>query len=262
MRFLLFSFLLVIASNASIAQDTTFVPAPELNQLFSVKETFTYEVTYGPFKLGWVDVMLLPDTLYKGKIHKHLHTIIRSNSKNPFIGKEIDHYHSLFYENEDGIPVTSKYWKDNMDENELEEIMYEFDRENGLVYYKEEDNTRDTLDIEEPATAGHIIYYFSRIFAGSDLDSRLIVFISKDVGYINFENPTGIEKRNYRAFDEPVYAHITYGETEDLAGPFGFSGKFRAWFMNDDLRVPLEARVKVFLGNAIIKLIEYKREPI
>lgn len=234
---------------------------PTLDELFQYKETFTYEVKYGFFKLGWVEVSLLPDTLYQGKMHKHLQTVIRSNPKIPLVGTEIDYYHSLFYENEDGIPVTTKYWKDNIDEDIYDDIVYEFDREAGKVYYKEEDNTRDTLDLEEPATAGHVIFLFSRLFAGSDQPSSLKVYVTKKKGAIHFENPSKTEIRKYEAFDEPIEAVLTRGTTEDIAGPFGFSGDFRAWFLNDDLRVPLEARVKVFLGNAIIKLIEYKKEP-
>ena len=235
---------------------------PDLEELYKYKETFKYEVKYGFFKLGWVEVSLQPDTMYEGRMHKHLQTIITSNPKVPFFGTEVDYYHSFFYENEDGVPVTTKYWKDNIDENIYDDIVYEFDRENGKVYYKEEDNTRDTLDLEEPATAGHIIFYFSRLFAGSDTPSDLLVYVTKKKGAIHFQNPSKTEKREYAAFDKPVEAVLTSGTTQNIAGPFGFSGDFRAWFMNDELRVPLEARVKVFLGNAMIKLIEYTKEPI
>ncbi len=245
-------FLLLGGLNSLHAQ-----PSPE--DLFKYKETFKFEVKYGFFKLGWVTVEMLPDSLYKGRLHKYLKTTIRSNSRVPLIGKEIDEFHSLFYVNEEGIPVTSKYWKNNVDEDKFEEIFYEFDRDNDLVYYKEEDGTVGEIDLEEPATAGHIIFVFSRLFAGSDQESKQVVYISKDVGYLHFENFSSTEKRNYKPFDESVDAVLTRGRTEDLEGPFGFTGKFRAWYLNDDLRVPLEARVKVFLGNAIIRLIEYER---
>lgn len=254
---LLLSFL---SSVPAIAQTTT--KQPTLDELFSIKETFRYEVKYGFLKLGWVEVSLLADTMYNGKLHKHLFTKIESNPKIPFIGTEIDHFHSLFYENEDGVPVTSYYWKDNIDENEFEEITYSFDRENGVVTYKEEDDTRDTLKLEEPATAGHVIFYYSRLFAGGEVENTMPVYVTKKAGAITFENPSKLEKRKYAAFDEPVQAYLTTGSTKNIEGPFGFSGEFRAWFLNDDLRVPLEARVKVLFGNAIVRLIEYKREEI
>ena len=67
------------------------------------------------------------------------------------------------------------------------------------------------------------------------------------------------EKRNYRPWKEPIHAYLTSGYTENIDGPFGFSGEFRAWFLDDELRVPLEARVKVLFGNALIRIIDYTK---
>lgn len=238
--------------------DTT----PTMEDIFEVEETFRYEVKYGFLKLGWVNVTLLKDSVYKGKTHKFLLTEIESNSSIPFVGKELNRYYSLFFVNEDGLPVESKYWKDDIDEQTFEEIVYTFDRENNFVHYKEEDDTRDTLALEEPATSGHVIFYFSRLFAGSDKDFKMPVYVSKKKGYIHATNSTKTEKRNYDPFDDTIKAYKLNGTTEDIAGPFGFSGDFRAWFLNDDLRVPLEARVKVIWGNVIVRLIEYERNPL
>ncbi len=75
-------------------------------------------------------------------------------------------------------------------------------------------------------------------------------------------NSSKIEMRKYAPFDGNVETYLSEGTTENIDGPFGFSGDFRAWFLADDLRVPLEARVKVLFGNAIVRLIEYKREEL
>ncbi|MEX0720265.1 MAG: DUF3108 domain-containing protein [Balneolaceae bacterium] len=257
--------ILLIGSSAAFGQqdfpDGKENP-PTTDELFSVKETFRYEVKYGFFKLGWVNVTLLSDTMYNGSTHKHMLTEMKSNSGIPFIGKELDQFHSLFFVNEEGLPVESLYWKDNLDENKYEDIRYVFDREAGIVHYKEEDDTRDTLALEEPATSGHVIFYFSRLFAGTEEGFKLPVYVTKKAGYISVENSPDAEERKYAAFEEPVMAYIMHGSTENIEGPFGFSGDFRAWFLADDLRVPLEARVKVFLGNVIIKIIEYTREEL
>lgn len=235
---------------------------PNMEELFSVKETFKYEVKYGFIKLGWVTVCLYEDSLYQDQWRKHLVTVIESNSAIPFMGKELDEFHSLFYVNEDGFPVEVKYWKDNIDEQEFQEIQYWFDRDRDIVYYIEEDNTRDTLALEDPATSGHLIFYFSRLFAGSDEDFTLPVYVTKKKGYIYAENSTKTEERNYEPFDGPIQAYQLNGRTKDIEGPFGFSGEFRAWFLDDDLRVPLEARVKVLWGNVIVRMIDYKREEL
>ncbi|MFD2533341.1 DUF3108 domain-containing protein [Gracilimonas halophila] len=259
---LLFTTLLVIPAFAQHDYPSSEKEPPDMEELFSVKETFRYEVKYGFFKLGWVNVRLLSDTLYQDQERKHILTEIESNGSIPFVGDELDQYHSLFYVNEDGLPVESKYWKDNVDEEEYEEIVYWFDRDLGKVYYKEEDDTRDTLDLEDPATSGHLIFYFSRLFAGSEENFKLPVYVTKKKGYIYAENSLEKEERRYKPFDEPIMAYRLDGSTENIEGPFGFSGDFRAWYLDDDLRVPLEARVKVFWGNVIVRLIEYTREEL
>ncbi|MBD3616050.1 MAG: DUF3108 domain-containing protein [Gracilimonas sp.] len=235
---------------------------PDMEDLFSVKETFRYEVKYGFLKLGWVEVKLLSDSLYQDQERKRLLTEITSNSSIPFMGKELDRFYSLFYVNEDGLPVESKYWKDNVDEGEYGEIQYWFERDVGKVFYLEEDDTRDTLDLEDPATSGHLIFYFSRLFAGTEEDFKLPVYVTKKKGYIYGKNSTKKEERNYEPFDGPIMAYKMKGSTENIEGPFGFSGDFRAWFLDDDLRVPLEARVKVLWGNVIVRMIEYTREEL
>lgn len=235
---------------------------PTIDDLFEYKEVFTFEVKYGFLRLGEVEVTMMPDSMFRGQMHKHLVTKIVSNPKIPFIGTEIDHFHSLFTVNEDGLPVTSYYWKDNIDEDIYKDIEYDFDRDKNYVTYKEEDLSRDTLELEEPATAGHVIFLFSRLFAGTDVKNSMIVYVTKRKGYIHFENDVELDRRNYKPWDEPVNAYLTTGYTENIDGPFGFSGKFRAWFLDDELRVPLEARVKVLFGNALVRLIDYKKEPL
>jgi len=241
--------------------DTSSTP-PTMEELFSVKETFRYEVKYGFFKLGWVNVELLSDSVYEGRTLNHILTEIESNPSIPFMSTELDRFHSLFYVNEEGLPVEVKYWKDNIDENKYDEIEYWFDRDLGKVYYKEEDDTRDTLALEDPATSGHLIFYFSRLFAGSEEDYTLPVYVTKEAGYIFADNSLKTEKRSYEPFDGAVNAYLMEGNTEKIEGPFGFSGKFRAWFLDDDLRVPLEARVKVLWGNVIVRMIDYTREEL
>ncbi len=235
---------------------------PTLEEMFTVKETFKYEVRFSFILLGWVEVELLSDTLYNGKVHKHIFTEMRSNPKIPFIGKEIDRFNSFFYVNNDGLPVTSTYWKDNIDEGRLDEIRYHFDREKQLVYSREKDGSRDTLNLVEPASAGHIVFYLSRLFAGADTTMVMPVYTSSKKGDLVLNSNSEKEIRKYAAFDEPIEAYLTTGTTRDIDGPFGFSGNFKAWFLSDNLRVPLEARVRVFFGNATVKLTEYTRKEL
>jgi len=232
---------------------------PSVPDILSAGEWFRYEVSYGFFTLGWVEVSILPDTVYNGRVHHHLLTRMISNDRLPLIGYERDEFHTLFYVNEEGLPVSSLFWKDNVDEEEWDEIVYRFDREADQVFYKEEDETTGELSLVEPATAGHIVFVYSRLFAGGGVNTELPVYVSKKLGYLEFDHSSATEMRAYEAFEEPIATYKTNGRTVDIVGPFGFSGRFVAFFGQDDLRIPLEARVKMFLGSAVVKLIEYRK---
>lgn len=110
--------LIAVLQSVSITQlkAQTVTEPPVIEDLFEYKEVFTFEVKYGFLHLGEVEVTMMPDSMFRGRMHKHLITKIVSNPKIPFIGTEIDHFNSLFTVDEDGLPVTSYYWKDNIDE--------------------------------------------------------------------------------------------------------------------------------------------------
>ncbi|WP_440998484.1 DUF3108 domain-containing protein [Fodinibius sp. SL11] len=231
---------------------------PTMEELLKWKEVFTYKVKFGFFKLGEVKTTIIRDTTYQGKKIWWLRTVITSNSGIPFVGKEENHYNTFMVET-DSMPYTKLYWRDDLDEEEFESEVYEFDYENEKVYISEKMTPVDTLSLTEPSSSGQLIFYYSRLFAGTDKDYRLPVYLERKKGYINATNSTKIERRNYDAFEEPVETYFSKGDA-DIDGPFGFRGKFKAWYITDDLRVPAEAHAKVWLGNVKVQLIDYKKE--
>lgn len=232
---------------------------PTMDELLQWKEVFTYEVRYSFFKLGEVQTTILRDTTYNGQKVWWLRTIITSNPGIPFVGKEENHYNTFFVET-DSLPYTELYWRDNIDEQEFDDERYEFDYKNEKVYFSEKGIAQDTLALEEPSTSGQLIFYYSRLFAGTDRPYRLPVYLEGEKGYINGTNRSDIEMREYKAFEEPVKTYYSEGDA-NIDGPFGFRGEYKAWYIADDLRIPAEAHAKVWLGNVRVKLIDYQKEP-
>ena len=232
---------------------------PTMDELLQWKEVFTYEVRYSFFKLGEVQTTILRDTTYNGQKVWWLRTIIKSNPGIPFVGKEENHYNTFFVET-DSLPYTELYWRDNIDEQEFDDERYEFDYKNEKVYFSEKGIPQDTLALEEPSTSGQLIFYYSRLFAGTDRPYRLPVYLEGEKGYINGTNRSDIEMREYKAFEEPVKTYYSEGDA-NIDGPFGFRGEYKAWYIADDLRIPAEAHAKVWLGNVRVKLIDYQKEP-
>mgnify|MGYP006977845406 CR=1 FL=1 len=254
--------LLVIPSNEIMAQDSLLTfehpdRPPTMDELLQWKEVFTYEVRFSFFKLGEVQTTIVRDTTYQGEKMWWLRTIITSNPGIPFVGKEENHYNTLMVES-DSLPYTQLYWRDNVDEQEFDSERYVFDYENEQVYYFEKGAPVDTLELTEPSSSGQLIFYYSRLFAGTNKDYRLPVYLKQEKGYINGTNSTEIEMREYKAFEDPVKTYYSEGNA-DIDGPFGFRGEYKAWYIADDLRIPAEAHAKVWLGNVKVKLIDYKK---
>lgn len=256
--FLVLSFCPGIVSSA-YGQDLTFERdrPPTTDMLMGVRETFEYEVRYGFFTLGWVDVELLPDTTYNGDTVHHLRTRIRSNSKIPFVGKDIVNYESLFSYNEKWF-YSHEFWRDDIHDENYDRLKVTFDRSEDLVYFSEEGEPTDTLALEEPASGGDIVFFYSRMFAGIEEPYELPVYIEGEKSTLTASSSSKTEMRSYDAFDDEVETYRSDG-TSDADGPFGFSGRFKSWFLTDDLRVPVEAHVKVIFGNVKVRLIDYER---
>ncbi|MEP1152083.1 MAG: DUF3108 domain-containing protein [Balneola sp.] len=231
---------------------------PTAQQIIKADEYLKFEVKYSFLKLAWVELEAIRDTVIEGDTLSYLRSIVRTNSRVPFMDEDIDYYNSIIYVNEDNKPVTHSYWKDNVDANKFREYDYFFDRELNQVRF-DENGVRDTLDLVEPATSGLIIFLWSRMFAGTETPYDINVYVSKEQGKIHAENFPKKEKRKVIAFDDQEFdTYYSNGQAE-VNGPFGFSGDFEGWFLADDLRIPVEIRAKVFLGKVKIRLIEYRR---
>lgn len=230
---------------------------PTLQMILDAREVFEYEVRYGFLTLGWVDVELLPDTTLNDEPVHHMRTRIRSNRRIPFVGTRIVNYESFFTINDDSI-YSHLFWRDDIHDDDYDIRRIIFDRDENKVYFFEEGEPADTLDLVEPASGGDIIFFYSRLFAGTEEPYRIPAFIENEKGWLEAENSSNKTTRSYDAFDEPVETYFSEG-ISDIEGPFGFRGRYRAWYATDDLRVPLEAHVRVIFGNVKVRLISYER---
>lgn len=253
-----FAALLIFESVAN-AQTLTYErdEQPTLEMILDAREVFEYKVTYGFLTLGWVDVELLPDTTYNGEQVYHMRTKIRSNRRVPFVGTRIVNYENLFSVSNDTI-YSHKFWRDDIHDEIYEAAKIEFDRETNEVRFFEEGEPADTLELEDPASGGDIVFFYSRLFAGIEDSYRLPVYIENEKGKLEATSGSRTSTRMYEAFEEPVETYFSEG-TADIEGPFGFRGRYRAWYATDDLRVPLEAHVRVIFGNVKVRLISYER---
>ena len=241
----------------SALQDSVVLEPPDLERLLSVRERFVYSVRYSFLNLGEIEVELLPDTTWRGKEVMHVRTVMRSGSRIPFVGERHVHYQTYFFHDGEQL-YAHRFWRDDLHDDEPGRAEIQFDREQDRVYFSEPGEPQDTLDLVEPASGGDLIFYVSRLYAGLEEPYEIPVYIENDRGSVTAESSPETEMRSYDAFPEPVETFYSEGEA-DIDGPFGFRGRFKSWFTADELRIPVEAHVRVMFGNVRIRLISYEQ---
>jgi hypothetical protein len=234
-------------------------PSPE--QLRPIREYFLYEVHYGPFRLGFVEIHPVVDTVYAGIPALKYKMVMRSNPKLLFLGNKREHYYSVFAEKGDKT-YGLEFLSDDIDSEIMKEILMVTDTLSKAVHIEFRPEKDEFYQKELPwapySLLGPDIYYFSRLFAGKDTLIKSPIYVDTTLQEIALRYESRPEKRHYLAFPDSVETVKLYGDAP-FTGPFGFNGKFYAWYGTDSLRIPLEAHADVWIGAVKVKLIEYKR---
>lgn len=256
-----FIFLIFLFGGLLIDAEISFSqPSPE--QLRPVREFFLYEVHYGPFRLGFVEIHPIVDTVYAGIPALKYKMVMRSNPKLLFLGKKREHYYSVFAEKGDKT-YGLEFQSDDIDSEIMKEIFMQTDTLQKKVHVEYRPEKDEFYQKELPwapySLLGPDIYYFSRLFAGKDTLIKSPIYVDTTLQEISLHYESKPEKRFYLAFPDSVETVKLFGDAP-FEGPFGFNGKFYAWFRTDSLRIPLEAHVDVWIGAVKVKLVEYKRK--
>ncbi len=245
-------------ARSKVAEDTT----PMVQQLWKVREHLVYSVRYSLFTLGTVTVDVLHDTMYMGRSYRYFRTTIKSNPSLPFVGDKEERFYSLMAKN-DTIPYEVLYWNDDIDDHIHFASLYKLRYDLGKVYTfkrKETDGpliAGDTLSLDEPSICGPAFFYLSRIYAGTKKNTSIPIYINQKKDSIQLRNKGKQDKMQVDAFgDKPIKVYESTGNAA-FNGPFGFHGKFTAWFSEDSLHVPVATNLRVWIGSVKVRLESY-----
>jgi hypothetical protein len=73
---------------------------------------------------------------------------------------------------------------------------------------------------------------------------------------INFQGVIG--ETEIDAVDYPVRTVYFNGDA-NWTGIYGLTGRFEGWFSDDEARIPIKAKMKLYVGSATIELMSWKR---
>jgi len=243
--------LLLSAGNIIFAQNTTVMqPGEELE----------YEVSFLNIKLGRIRVVTEPNETFKGQSVFRAKATMESYPGIPFVDLNtiysswIDRSVSFSHRFEGNTKMSGNTWQ-------FQRIDFEYDKEQ-IVNEKWENRvsidkliTKNTQKVND----GCSLFFLARQYANMKRSVRVPTLIDTQIGttFINFHGRQ--ETISIPAISYPVRTLFLDGRAE-WEGVYGLSGRFEGWFTDDEARIPIRARMNVYVGNVIIELVKWKRD--
>lgn len=224
-----------------------------------VGEELTYRVSYLNITLGTVKTVTEPFTTLNGQKSVKVKVYIDSHPNIPFVS-----LHSVYESWLDTSATFSNKFTANtqMEDGKWEFDQYVFDYANKKIYA---DKFRDkqkveskVMDIKKRYNDGASLLFAARALLLSKKSLRLPTVIMEDTvnTVINFQGnkeDVSIESSSY-----PVKSVYFSGDA-NWTGIYGLTGRFEGWFSDDAARVPLKAKMKVYVGSVTIELQSWRR---
>lgn len=224
------------------------------------RERLTYKVSYGGLYLGNVIVNPFRPHEYQGRKVWLGSSIVKSNPDLWIVGDREEHFWGIIDQNDTTI-FEYHYWKDDIDDRKEKEEQYIADYPKRQVTYILKGDTTIVKDIDEPKVFGMGFFMISRMHANLGELLRIPIVVSGEDKNINVQygspSDTTLWISPVEGINDTLSA-IPVKATANIKGPFGFNGNFSGFYSADERRIPLEARLKVWLGRVNVTLEKYE----
>lgn len=225
----------------------------------SINETLVYEVSYMGIKLGTIKIVTEKLTKENGKDVYETKAYIDSYKGIPFvdihviydsfIDKSFTFSHKFF-----GNLKSNDYW-------DVHKIFFNYDKNNIYISKENKDGKYFENSIminKKNYHDGLSLFFLARKFLQVDKQVLVPTIIDKDtvttkINFKNFKESINIDKVSY-PIKTVYFDGIAY-----WTGVYGLSGEFEGWFSDDEARIPIRAKMKLYLGSVNIELINWKR---
>lgn len=230
--------------------------------LLQVGEVLEYNVGYAFFHLGRIVVTVVDRTERQGRVIYKARAIIDSAPGLPFVNLHIR------FESEFDEQLFSYSW--SAEDSSEKEIIYrriDFDYDSNRVFLTRGKKQRDgSITVEKLDTAaitarcqdGLSLFYFARGNVRQKKQMNVPTFIEKEQVNTFFNYTNEISDEEIDSVKYPIEVVFFEGRA-DFVGVFGLTGGFRGWFSNDDVGVPIVARMNVILGSIKVELDRWHR---
>jgi len=225
-----------------------------------VGEEFRFVVSYSFIDLGEIIIKVTGKNIKNGKYFYNAVALIDSYSGIPFVD-----LHQV-YETSMTEDYFSDFFRGIIQHKEYKTFTeYDFKYDDSKVFVKKgkvkpyELWTDTTGHIDKKYQDGLSILYYARMNSGQNKSVNLPCMVNEDKVFtkINFYNK--IEPVEIDAVGYEINCVRLDGHT-DFVSVFGLTGNFEGWFTNDEVSVPVLAKLNVIIGSVTLELVEWKKE--
>lgn len=250
-KHLLILLIIPFAFSSAYSQKTTVLqPGEELE----------YEVSFYNIKLGKIRIVTEESVDYKGVKVFRAKSYMESYKGIPFVDLQaiysswIDPSVSFSHQFEGSLKMDATRWA-------FQRIVFDHANEQ-IINEKWEDKVqieKVTTKSTQKVNDGCSLFFLARQYIGMKRSVKIPTLIDTKIGttYINFHGKK--ENVTIPAIKYPVKTIFLDGKA-DWEGVYGLSGKFEGWFSDDEAKIPIRAKMNVYVGNVVIELIKWKRE--
>lgn len=222
-------------------------------------EELTYRVSYLGITLGTIKTVVEPITTLDGKKSVKVKVHINSSPSIPFVS-----LHSIYESWMDANMMYSMKFNANTQNDagtwDFDQYLFDYDAGKLVMekYKGKEKSSSKNYDIKKKYNDGSSLLFAARRLLYAKKSLRIPTTIMDDTvnTVINFSGKQ--EAAEIDAVNYPVKCVYFSGEA-NWTGIYGISGTFEGWFSDDEARVPIKAKMKVYVGNALIELMQWKR---
>ena len=246
-----------------------FVASPATNKIekynyysekkLEVGDEFTYVVSYSFIKLGEIKIIVKGKKIIKGRTYYSTIAYMDSYSGIPFVNLH------MIYESTLTPDYYSNFFRGIVKHKEYTTFTeYTFNYDKSLIRIKKGKVNPYTVwtDSTTPASKeyqdGLSILYYAMMNSGTEKTVDLPCFVNekKETTVINFYNQVSGVKIDPVDYD---IACVRLDGEMKFVSVFGLTGYFEGWFSDDEVSIPIVAKLKVIIGNVKLELKSWKR---
>lgn len=233
--------------------------ANDMSDMMVVGEELTYRVSYLNVTLGTVRTVVEPYTQLNGKKVAKVKIYIDSHPNIPFVS-----LHSI-YESwiDTSITYTHKFNANTLIDNgqwEFDQYLFDYPGKKATIekWRNKEKVSSQTIDLPKRYNDGSSILFAARslLYAGKSYKIPTVIMEKPVSTVINFAGTKGTTEID--ACSYPIKTVYLNGDA-NWTGVYGLTGRFEGWFADDDSRIPVLAKMNVYVGSVTIELQKWKR---